>query len=92
MDTWVNFYGNIFGFRQIRFFDFEGKHSGLFSRALTSACGRIRIPIIEDRGMAGQIVEYRKRYNGEGYSILPCQRPALRGTKSRWTRWQNTAS
>ncbi len=66
MDTWFNFYGDLFNFRQIRFFDIEGKFSGLHSRALTSPCGRIRIPINEDRGEAGQIVEYLKRYNGEG--------------------------
>ena len=66
MDTWFDFYGKIFGFKQIRFFDIEGKHTGLFSRALTSPCQRIRIPINEDRGETGQIVEYLKRYNGEG--------------------------
>lgn len=66
MDTWFDFYGRIFGFKQIRFFDIEGKHSGLHSRALTSACQRIRIPINEDRGETGQIVEYLKRYKGEG--------------------------
>lgn len=66
MDTWFDFYGRIFGFRQIRFFDIEGKHSGLHSRALTSPCQRIRIPINEDRGETGQIVEYLKRYKGEG--------------------------
>ena len=66
MDTWFDFYGRLFNFREIRFFDIQGKHSGLFSRALTSPCGRIRIPINEDRGETGQIVEYLKRYNGEG--------------------------
>ncbi len=66
MDTWFHFYGDIFNFREIRFFDIEGKFSGLLSRALTSPCGRIRIPINEDRGETGQIVEYLKRYNGEG--------------------------
>jgi len=66
MDVWFGFYGNIFNFREIRFFDIEGKFTGLFSRALTSPCGRIRIPINEDRGETGQIVEYLKRYNGEG--------------------------
>tara|TARA_R110002096_G_scaffold81221_7_gene189594 strand:- start:7118 stop:7855 length:738 start_codon:yes stop_codon:yes gene_type:complete len=66
MDTWFNFYSEVFGFRQIRFFDIEGKFTGLYSRALTSPCGRIRIPINEDRGDKGQIVEYLKRYNGEG--------------------------
>ena len=66
MDVWFDFYCGIFGFKQIRFFDIEGKHSGLLSRALTSACGRIRIPVNEDRGDTGQIVEYLKRYKGEG--------------------------
>ncbi|TNC73262.1 4-hydroxyphenylpyruvate dioxygenase [Rubellimicrobium roseum] len=66
MDTWFDFYGRLFNFRQIRFFDIEGKYTGLFSRALTSPCGRIRIPLNEDRGETGQIVEYLKRYKGEG--------------------------
>ena len=66
MDKWFRFYGDLFNFREIRFFDIEGKHSGLFSRALTSPCGRIRIPINEDRGETGQIVNYLKKYNGEG--------------------------
>ena len=66
MNTWFRFYEGIFGFRQIRFFDIEGKYTGLHSRALTSPCGRIRIPINEDRGETGQIVEYLRRYRGEG--------------------------
>ncbi|MGR3468071.1 MAG: 4-hydroxyphenylpyruvate dioxygenase [Shimia sp.] len=66
MDTWFRFYGDLFNFREIRFFDIEGKYTGLFSRALTSPCGRIRIPINEDRGETGQIVNYLKKYNGEG--------------------------
>ena len=66
MDLWFGFYQRLFGFRQIRFFDIAGKYTGLFSRALTSPCGRIRIPINEDRGETGQIVEYLRRYKGEG--------------------------
>lgn len=66
MDSWFDFYSRLFNFRQIRFFDIEGKFTGLLSRALTSPCGRIRIPINEDRGETGQIVEYLKRYKGEG--------------------------
>ena len=66
MDVWFKFYSELFNFREIRFFDIEGKYTGLLSRALTSPCGRIRIPINEDRGETGQIVEYLKRYNGEG--------------------------
>jgi len=66
MDKWFKFYGDLFNFREIRFFDIEGKFTGLFSRALTSPCGRIRIPINEDRGEKGQIVAYLNRYGGEG--------------------------
>ncbi len=66
MDKWFAFYRDLFNFREIRFFDIEGKFSGLFSRALTSPCGRIRIPVNEDRGEKGQIVAYLKKYNGEG--------------------------
>ncbi|MCL7466366.1 4-hydroxyphenylpyruvate dioxygenase [Phaeovulum sp. NW3] len=66
MDKWFGFYQRLFNFRQIRFFDIEGKYTGLYSRALTSPCGRIRIPINEDRGETGQIVEYLRRYKGEG--------------------------
>ena len=66
MDVWFRFYGDLFNFREIRFFDIAGKFTGLTSRALTSPDGRIRIPINEDRGETGQIVEYLKRYKGEG--------------------------
>ena len=66
MEKWFQFYGDLFNFRQIRFFNISGKHTGLLSRALTSPCNRIRIPINEDRGEKGQIVNYLKKYKGEG--------------------------
>jgi len=66
MDRWFDFYQRLFNFREIRFFDIQGKFTGLYSRALTSPCGKIRIPINEDRGEEGQIVAYLRKYNGEG--------------------------
>ncbi len=66
MDTWANFYEDIFNFREIRYFDIKGKHSGLLSRAMTSPCGKIKIPINESRDEHSQIEEYLKEYNGEG--------------------------
>lgn len=66
MDVWFRFYNDLFNFKEIRFFDIEGKFTGLLSRALTSPCGKIRIPINEDRGETGQIVNYLKKYKGEG--------------------------
>src|SRR5256886_6096164 len=72
MDVWTGFYEKLFNFRQIRFFDIEGRASGLFSRALTSPDGKIRIPINEDAGEAGQIEEYLKIYRGEGIQHIAC--------------------
>jgi 4-hydroxyphenylpyruvate dioxygenase len=72
MDVWTAFYEKLFNFRQIRFFDIEGRASGLFSRALTSPDGKIRIPINEDAGEAGQIEEYLKLYRGEGIQHIAC--------------------
>ncbi len=72
MDGWAGFYERLFNFRQIRFFDIEGRASGLFSRALTSPDGKIRIPINEDAGDSGQIEEYLKLYRGEGIQHIAC--------------------
>jgi len=66
MDTWAGFYEKLFNFREIRYFDIEGKHTGLFSRAMTSPCGKIRIPINESQDDKSQIEEYLREYQGEG--------------------------
>jgi 4-hydroxyphenylpyruvate dioxygenase len=66
MNQWAEFYENLFNFRQIRYFDIEGKVTGLHSRAMTSPDGKIRIPINEDAGEKGQIEEYLQEYKGEG--------------------------
>jgi 4-hydroxyphenylpyruvate dioxygenase len=72
METWFRFYAEIFNFREIRFFDIKGKATGLFSRALTSACGRIRIPINESADENSQIEEYLRDYKGEGIQHIAC--------------------
>jgi 4-hydroxyphenylpyruvate dioxygenase len=66
MDEWAGFYEKLFSFRQIRFFNIEGKLTGLISRAMTSPCGKIRIPINESIDDKSQIEEYLKDYKGEG--------------------------
>lgn len=66
MDVWADFYDRIANFKEIRFFDIEGKKTGLKSRALTAPCGKIRIPINESSDDKSQIAEYLKAYNGEG--------------------------
>jgi len=66
MNVWCGFYERLFGFREIRYFDIEGKKTGLFSRAMTSPCGKIRIPINESQDDKSQIEEYLSEYRGEG--------------------------
>jgi len=66
MDVWAGFYEKLFNFREIRYFDIEGKLTGLKSRAMTSPCGKIRIPINESSDDKSQIQEYLDEYKGEG--------------------------
>jgi 4-hydroxyphenylpyruvate dioxygenase len=72
MDVWAGFYERLFNFRQIRYFDIKGEYTGLFSRALTSPDGKIRIPINESADEQSQIEEYLHRYKGEGIQHVAC--------------------
>ncbi|RJG04941.1 4-hydroxyphenylpyruvate dioxygenase [Noviherbaspirillum cavernae] len=66
MKEWADFYETLFNFREIRYFDIEGKLTGLKSKAMTSPCGNIRIPINESSDDKSQIAEYLDQYHGEG--------------------------
>ena len=67
MLEWAEFYERLFNFREVRYFDIEGQATGVKSKAMTSPCGKIRIPINEEgNDKAGQIQEYLDKYRGEG--------------------------
>jgi len=66
MKEWADFYERLFNFREVRYFDIEGKLTGLKSKAMTSPCGKIRIPINESSDDKSQIAEYLALYHGEG--------------------------
>lgn len=67
MKEWADFYERLFNFREVRYFDIEGQATGVRSKAMTSPCGKIRIPINEEgNDKAGQIQEYLDKYHGEG--------------------------
>lgn len=67
MQYWSDFYGRIFNFQEIRYFDIKGEYTGLTSKALTAPDGKIRIPLNEDSEKGnGQIAEFLSRFNGEG--------------------------
>jgi 4-hydroxyphenylpyruvate dioxygenase len=66
MAAWAGFYERLFGFREIRYFDIEGKVTGLVSKAMASPCGKIRIPLNESQDDASQVEEFLRDYKGEG--------------------------
>jgi 4-hydroxyphenylpyruvate dioxygenase len=78
MAEWEEFYQRLFNFREIRYCDIEGVHTGVKSKALTSPCGKIRIPINEEGNeRAGQITEYLQMYRGEGIQHIALSSPDL---------------
>lgn len=66
LDKWATFYETIFNFHEIRFFDIKGQATGLISRALSSPCGQIKIPLNESKDDISQIEEFLHEYHGEG--------------------------
>jgi 4-hydroxyphenylpyruvate dioxygenase len=81
MAEWADFYERLFNLREIRYFDIEGQVTGVKSRALTSPCGKIRIPINEEGNETpGQIQEYLDRYRGEGIQHIALSSDDLPGT------------
>jgi 4-hydroxyphenylpyruvate dioxygenase len=70
MEQWANFYKNIFGFKEVRYFDIRGVKTGLTSYALQSPCGKFCIPINEASEKKSQINEYLEEYKGPGVQHL----------------------
>ncbi|NYZ69375.1 4-hydroxyphenylpyruvate dioxygenase [Endozoicomonas sp. SM1973] len=66
MAAWAGFYERLGNFKEIRYFDIEGKLTGLVSKAMTAPCGKIRIPINESSDDKSQIEEFIREYHGEG--------------------------
>jgi 4-hydroxyphenylpyruvate dioxygenase len=66
MKEWSDFYENLFGFFQVKYFDIKGKSTGLKSKAMTAPNGKIAIPINESEDPKSQINEYLDEYNGQG--------------------------
>jgi 4-hydroxyphenylpyruvate dioxygenase len=66
MNHWAQFYEKTFNFREIRYFDIEGKQTALVSRAMTAPDDKIRIPLNESQDEHSQIEEFLREYKGEG--------------------------
>ncbi len=71
MKKWADFYKNVFGFTEVRYFDIKGLKTALISYALASPCGTFCIPINEGKGgKNNQIDEYLDMYDGPGVQHL----------------------
>ncbi|RJF90868.1 4-hydroxyphenylpyruvate dioxygenase [Sphingomonas cavernae] len=70
MNYWADYYERIFNFREIRYFDIEGKQTALVSKAMTAPDDKIRIPLNESQDEHSQIEEFIKDYKGEGIQHL----------------------
>jgi 4-hydroxyphenylpyruvate dioxygenase len=94
MGKWADFYERIFNFRQIRYFDIEGQQTGLFSKAMTSPCGKIRIPLNESQDDRSQIEEFLRDYHGEGIQHVALGTPdifhAVEAMRDRGVRFQDS--
>ena len=51
MAYWADFYGKLFNFQEIRYFDIQGEYTGLTSKAMTAPDGLVRIPLDADGPM-----------------------------------------
>lgn len=66
MKEWSDFYKNVFGFTEVRYFDIRGVKTGLTSYALQSPDKSFCIPINEGTESKSQINEYLEEYKGPG--------------------------
>ncbi|MEW6989234.1 4-hydroxyphenylpyruvate dioxygenase [Colwelliaceae bacterium 6441] len=71
MNYWADFYKNVFGFTEVRYFDIKGQKTALLSYALQSPCKSFCIPINEGKDdNNNQIDEYLDEYKGPGVQHL----------------------
>ncbi|OYU69489.1 MAG: 4-hydroxyphenylpyruvate dioxygenase [Alphaproteobacteria bacterium PA2] len=94
MGAWAGFYEQIFNFREIRYFDIEGAQTGLVSKAMTSPCGKIRIPLNESQDDHSQIEEFLRDYGGEGIQHIALGsddiHASVEAMKARGVHFQDT--
>lgn len=64
----------------MKYFDIEGRLTGLRSRAMVSPCGKIRIPINESADDKSQIEEFLHAYHGEGIQHVALATDDIYGT------------
>lgn len=77
MQKWCEFYEKVFNFRETRYFNIQGKQTGLFSKVMRSPCGKFSVPINEPSDGKSQIQEYLDEYKGSGIQHLALLTPNI---------------
>lgn len=94
MRVWSEFYRTLFGFEEQKFFDIEGKATGLTSQAMIAPDKAIRIPLNESKDDNSQIEEFIRDYHGEGIQHLALTTDDIYATveklRARGVRLQDT--
>jgi 4-hydroxyphenylpyruvate dioxygenase len=80
LGQWSDFYKQVFGFQELRYFDIRGNRTGLHSYALRSPCGTFSIPINEGTESKSQIEEYLREYQGPGVQHIALMSEDLLGS------------
>src|SRR5260370_124401 len=78
MDTWVNFYPDVMGFRLYQHFDdndISTEYSALMSKAMSNRNGRVKFPINEPAvgKPKSQTEKYLEFYNGPEWQLFAMQ-------------------
>ncbi len=88
MQTWVDFYHNVLGFRQFQSFDDKDvstEYSALMSKVMSNGNGRIKFPLNEPASgkRKSQIEEYLEFYRGPGVQHVAMETGNIIETVSR---------
>ena len=66
LDQWVEYYEQIFGLKNVRFFDIHTQRTGLYSKVMQSPDGIIKLPLNEPTESESQIQEFLDINHGPG--------------------------
>lgn len=82
MEHWVEFYKQVYGFRETRYFDIKGQRTGLQSKVVQSSNNQIIIPINEPDTENGksQIQEFLDLHKGAGVQHIALMTPDIIST------------
>ena len=82
MEKWVQYYKDIFGFKETRYFDIKGEKTGLNSKVVQLENNSVIIPINQpkEKGHKDQIQEYLDLHNGLGVQHIALMSPKIIST------------